>query len=105
MDTNSSNIMENSEDNIKKIIKNSMIEELRSKLTTGMLDNDLKEYTEDEIVTYLTKNDDKLNASVNEMFNDYKNDNELGDIPTAPNDWFKEYLYIHVDLEALIEKQ
>jgi len=98
---NNPDIMPSNDDNIRQIIKERMIEELISNLTIGMLDNDLKEYSEDEIVNFLNKNDDKLNDSVDEMFNDYKNDDELNDILTAPNDWFREYLCTHFNLDLL----
>lgn len=95
----------NDGNSIKRIIKEKMIEELRSNLTLGMLDNELKEYSEDEIVNFLNENIIRLDNAADEMFKDYNNDGELNDILTAPNDWFREYLYKHIDLNPLYETQ
>lgn len=104
-DTMLCNVSNGSNDSIKRIIKEKMIEELRSNLTIGMSDNDLKEYSEDEIVNFLNENNNKLDNATDEMFKDYNDDGELNDILTAPDDWFREYLYIHIDLNPLYGTQ
>ena len=90
-----------SHDQIKLIIKDKMIEQLRADLTTGMRDNDLDVYSEPQIENYLNDNQDPLDQAVNQMFKDYLEDDELNDILTAPDDWFREYLYEFIDMDQL----
>jgi len=87
---------------IKDFIREKMILQIRADLTIGREDNDLKAFTDEEINEYITKEEESLSRAVLEMYNTYKDDGELNDIPTAPDDWFREFLYIHIELDNLL---
>ena len=87
----------------KIFIKEKMISELTSFLTTGRKDNDLKPYTKTRITEFLHDNDDKMNVAVDNMIKLCEEDGDLDELETMPNDAFREVLYEHFDSDDLLK--
>lgn len=81
----------------KDLIRAGMIRELICLVTAGREDNDLVPYNQKQISELLTSKKSNIEAAVDEMYKAYKDDNELNDLHTAANDWFREFLYNHID--------
>jgi|SaaInlStandDraft_7_1057024.scaffolds.fasta_scaffold03583_4 hypothetical protein len=83
------------------IIKYTMQREIYHTLTIFRKDSDqvgLHNYTDNEAQLFIKNNNNLIMACVMNMYNDYKNDNELQTIIGAYNDWFTEYMDDILDL-------
>lgn len=87
--------MENNEDNILNIIKNNMINIIEIETTFGRPESDycLVAYTIDEVNEFIQNNDELINKIVEQMYQDYNNDDDLDLLLNNPlRDWFTEYM-------------
>lgn len=71
-----------------------MVNQIRCDLTNGRIDNDLMPYTSNEINAFLKEYESQIMCAVIEMYNAYEN--ELDELDHAENDWYREFLYLHV---------
>ena len=63
-------------------------------LTIGKRDNNMTQYSDDQIKEFITNNEEQILNSANTMYNDYERDNELTLISNdeCENDWYREYI-------------
>lgn len=80
----------NSKKEYKNIIRDRFQKELKSMLTTGRADDGMEPLKKKE--RFFEKYQDEIEECVNEMYDAYAEDEELEDLRTGENDWFKEYL-------------
>jgi hypothetical protein len=71
------------------ILKNMIIDIITNSLTIGRRDNDLEEFTVEEIQNYIQVHDVRINEVIQHIINDFEEDNELEQLEF---DWIEEYL-------------
>jgi len=79
-----------------------MILQITNDLTIGG-DNDLLPYSQERISEYIKDHRHEIHDVVNDMFNEYKNDDELEDLEHAELDWYREFLYEHIPYDSLMQ--
>lgn len=82
----------NTEMDIKVNLRKIVIDEIKGYLTCFREDNDLIPFTDDEVMKFITNNTQKIDDCVNEIYNDYSNDNELHELVNPMNSQVREYL-------------
>lgn len=70
-------------------------------LTIGRTDLYLTPFTKEKINTFIEDNHDNIEKVIQNMINDYSNDNELELLKEPLFDWIGEYLYEFVDINGL----
>jgi hypothetical protein len=80
-------------DNIKQSLYEKMLMMIRNDLTIGRIEMDLEPHTDEEINEFIRNNDNRIKKAIQNMINDYAQDNELDDLKDPPLDWLGEYLY------------
>ena len=75
------------------IIKSKIITMITNDLTIGMTDNNQVPYTQEQINQFIFDHNDKINKAIENMIQDYTNDNELEELTDPPFNWIGEYLY------------
>lgn len=78
------------EEKLKNKIRDAMKEEIKARLKES--------FSNKKISEFLTKNSDNLEKAVKEMYDAYREDDELDDLENAERDWYNEYLYEYVSL-------
>jgi hypothetical protein len=66
-------------------------------LTIGRTDNDLNPFTSDEINKFIEDNNNNIEKVIENMINEYSNDNEIELLADPLFDWIGEYLYDLID--------
>jgi len=79
------------------ILKSKITFMITNDLTIGRNDHCLPAFTNEKINKFIKDNDDKIETVIQNMINDYKNDNELELLKDPLLDWIGEYLYDIVD--------
>ena len=80
---------------IEETLKKEIVEEMNLNIVNYLRDN---KYTRTKINAFLNDNKTNIQLAADEMYNDYKNDNELNDLKTREGDWVREYLFKYVEL-------
>jgi len=78
----------------KQLIRDRMIQEIESALTVGMEDDDRPAFTPEQIKEYIATNEQAIDAAICDMFEVYKEDNDLESLDNAKD----EFLYDHLGL-------
>jgi hypothetical protein len=86
---------------IKTGLRQKMEKQLRCDMTIGMADENMEEYTEEEIAKFISDNNEEISKAIDEMYLAYEEDNDLESLEQPENDWIREYLYEHVDISCL----
>jgi hypothetical protein len=75
--------------NIEKLIHKMITNDL----TIGRSDNNLPQFTDDEIKEFILINNANIKLVIENIINDYSADNELESLENPLYDWIGEYLY------------
>lgn len=84
--------------NIHDIIKDIIITMLTNDLTIGRNDNDLQEFSNEEINSFLIKNENNIENVITTIIDVYTKDNDLELLENPLCDWIDEYLYDVIDI-------
>jgi ATP phosphoribosyltransferase regulatory subunit HisZ len=76
-----------------------VISQITADLTIGRYDNDLEQYTKDEITEFINLNIDNIDNVINNIIDDYTRDNDVEELLNPELDLIREYLYEHVVIE------
>ena len=81
---------------VRKQLSTHILKEITSKLTVGRIENDLEAYDELQIQQFMNTNKNVIDLMMNEMIEDYSEDN-LDELinPSSP-DWISEYTNEHL---------
>ena len=74
------------------ILKNMIISIITNNLTIGRGDNDLEEFTVEEIANFIGENNVRIEQVIQIIINDFEDDNALHEIENMELDWVGEYL-------------
>lgn len=72
--------MNKSADTVKAVIYQKMVNQLKCDMTTGMTDNEMPAWTDEQIAEYMDEHHDAITLASVEMYDVYKNDGELDDL-------------------------
>ena len=84
--------------NIHDIIKDIIVTMLTNDLTIGRNDNDLQEFSNEEINSFLIKNENNIENVITTIIDVYTKDNNLKLLENPQCDWIGEYLYDVIDI-------
>ncbi len=82
-----------SEMDIKANLRKIAIDELKGYLTCGRAENSQNPFTNDEMSLFVTKNTQKIDDCVNEIYNAYSKDDTLDELVNPENEWIREYVF------------
>ena len=74
------------------ILKNMINDIITNSLTIGRADNDLEEFTVEQIQNYIQDHDIRINEVIEHIINDFEENNALYEIENMELDWVGEYL-------------
>jgi len=83
---------------IQQIVKNKVIIQIRSDLTTGRSDDGKDPYTNDHINEFIGQNTNQIHDLIQAMISDYQMDGNLEALRDPENNRIREYLYDYVNL-------
>lgn len=78
---------------VKSMINKRMVEQIVADLTIGRDDNELPEFTQEQIDITIAHYEPKIIIATNNMYDAYNEDNTLHDLIKPEADWFREFLY------------
>ncbi len=81
---------------IKNNLREMTIKQIHCDLTIGKTDYDKIPYTDEQITLFINNNSEKIDNCINEIYNDYEQDNELEDLVRPEQSLICEYLYEHI---------
>lgn len=70
---------------------------IRDDLTIGQTDQDLPEYSSNEIQEFIRDNNKNIDRTIDKMIQEYYEDNDLESLNDPEFSWIREYLYEFVD--------
>lgn len=79
--------------NYHDILLQKIIFIITNDLTIGRNDNELTPFTNTEITKFIEDNNHNIEIVIQNIINDYNNDNELESLGNPEYDWITEYLY------------
>ncbi len=88
------NLKENS---IKSNLYTIICKLIKNNLTIGKEENGEISYKDDEITNFINFNKKLINNCIDEIFNDYKNDNDLESLENPEDGWINEYLENYIE--------
>lgn len=83
--------------NYHNILKTKIELMITNDLTIGRTDNNLIPFTSDEINKFIEDNNNNIEKVIENMINEYSNDNEIELLADPLLDWIGEYLYDLID--------
>ena len=80
----------------KKTIKNIIVKMITNDLTNGRKDNDLEQFSPNEINIYLNENKKIIQNVIDIIIDDYSTNTDLELLKNPLDIWIKEYLYDYI---------
>lgn len=88
-------------DFIRNKLYHLMIEELKSKLTIGRIEDGFAPFTEQGITQFVDTCADEIEKTIDEMIEAYEQDGDIADLVHCEANWVQEFLYENIDLPLM----
>ena len=79
------------------ILKSNIILMIKDDLTIGRNDNNLQQFTNEEIDKFIKDNNENIENVISLIITEYNNDDELYLLKNPSKEWIREYLYLFID--------
>lgn len=92
-DNKSTPVLTKSVEEIRDSLRKRIEQQIRADLTIGRTDDELEEYTEEQIIKFISDHESEISETIKQMIDDHLRDNDLHELINPEDDWIREYLY------------